>query len=40
MEEMREFVAAYPDRLSLVSNNCVSFVDAFIERHRLGREGR
>ncbi|CAM9213660.1 unnamed protein product [Ectocarpus sp. 4 AP-2014] len=33
--EMRGFVAKYPDRLSLVSNNCFSFVDAFIARHRL-----
>lgn len=41
LEEMREFVAAYPDRLSLVSNSCVSFVDAFVERHRLEQqEGR
>lgn len=35
LDEMREFVAAYPDRLSLVSNNCGSFVDAFVEKHRL-----
>lgn len=32
--EMRGFVAKYPDRLSLVSNNCFSFVDAFVARHR------
>lgn len=38
LEEMREFVATYPDRLSLVSNNCVSFVDAFVERYRLEHE--
>lgn len=39
LEDMRGFVARYPDRLSLVSNNCVSFVDAFVERHRLEQEG-
>lgn len=33
--DMREFVAKYPDRLSLVSNTCFSFVDAFVARHRL-----
>jgi len=38
LEEMREFVASYPDRLSLISNNCVSFVDAFVARHRLQPE--
>lgn len=35
LEEMRKFVASYPDRLSLISNNCVSFVDAFVARHRV-----
>lgn len=42
MEEMREFVATYPDRLSLISNNCETFVEAFVERHRLVQqeEGR
>lgn len=34
LDEMRGFVAEYPDRLSLVSNNCFSFVDAFVEKHR------
>lgn len=38
LEDMRGFVTAYPDRLSLISNNCVSFVDAFIARHRLEEE--
>lgn len=33
--EMRGFVAKYPDRLSLVWNDCFSFVDAFVARHRL-----
>ena len=35
LEDMRNFVRAYPDRLSLISNNCFSFVDAFVERHAL-----
>ncbi len=39
LEEMRKYVASYPDRLSLISNNCVTFVDAFVARHRL-RPGR
>lgn len=34
LEDMRGFVRQYPDRLSLVSNSCVSFVDAFVTRHR------
>lgn len=38
LEDMRGFVTAYPDRLSLISNNCVSFVDAFIARHRLEQD--
>ncbi|CAM9422188.1 unnamed protein product [Scytosiphon promiscuus] len=33
LDEMRGFVAEYPDRLSLVSNNCLSFVDAFVAKH-------
>ncbi|CAM9159660.1 unnamed protein product, partial [Hapterophycus canaliculatus] len=33
LDEMRGFVTEYPDRLSLVSNNCFSFVNAFVERH-------
>lgn len=33
LEDMRNFVRAYPDRLSLVTNNCYSFVDAFVEMH-------
>lgn len=33
-EEMRGFVDDYPDRLSLVSNSCVSFCDAFLSHHR------
>lgn len=35
LEDMRNFVRAYPDRLSLVSNNCYSFVDAFVKMHAL-----
>lgn len=35
LEDMRKFVRAYPERLSLVSNNCFSFVDAFVEMHAL-----
>lgn len=35
LEDMRGFVERYPDRLSLISNNCVTFVDAFVTRHRL-----
>lgn len=35
-DEMRQFVSSYPARLSLVSNSCVTFVDAFIARHRIG----
>lgn len=37
LEDMRNFVRAYPDRLSLISNNCFSFVDAFVEVHALNR---
>lgn len=36
LQDMREFVSNYPDRLSLVSNSCVTFVDAFITRHKMG----
>lgn len=38
LDEMRGFVAEYPDRLSLISNNCLSFVDAFVERHHSAAE--
>lgn len=30
--DMQSFASEYPDRLSLVSNNCVTFVDAFVAR--------
>lgn len=33
LEDMRGFVKRYPSRLSLVSNSCVSFVDAFLAQH-------
>lgn len=39
LEEMRGFVRNYPDRLSLFANSCISFVDAFVARHRV-EEGR
>lgn len=35
LEDMRGFVRRYPSRLSLVSNSCISFVDAFVEQHLL-----
>lgn len=30
--DMRSFASEYPDRLSLFSNNCVTFVDSFVAR--------
>lgn len=33
LEDMRAFVKTYPNRLSLLTNNCVSFVNAFIKKH-------
>lgn len=36
--DMQSFASEYPDRLSLLSNNCVTFVDSFVARFSTSRE--
>ncbi|CAM9130395.1 unnamed protein product [Choristocarpus tenellus] len=33
LDDMRRFVAAYPDDLHLLKNSCVTFVDRFLQNH-------
>lgn len=35
LDDMRRFVNEYPDRLSLKSNSCETFVDAFVKYHAI-----
>lgn len=38
LEDMESFVSEYPNRLSLTTNSCNSFVDSFVARHVMRSE--